>query len=33
LPRPTADPVTARINAMRDDQWPCNDVRLVDPGS
>ena len=27
LPRPTADPVTARMKASRDDQCPCNDVR------
>jgi hypothetical protein len=26
FPRPTAEPVTARINAIRDDQWPCRDV-------
>ena len=27
LPKPIADPETARIKAKRDDQWPCKDVR------
>ena len=25
LPRPTAEPVTARMKAILDDQWPCKD--------
>ena len=28
LPSPTAEPVTARIKARRDDQKPCNEVRF-----
>lgn len=31
LPSPTADPVTARMKAMRDDQCPCREVRLAPP--
>ncbi len=27
LPKPIADPETARIKAKRDDQWPRKDVR------
>jgi hypothetical protein len=29
FPRPTADPVAARIKAQRDDHWPCMEVRLI----
>ena len=28
FPSPTAEPETARINASRDDHWPCNELRF-----